>query len=48
MKRAGLGLAIAPRRLRVDLARAQLTDEADGSLHRFEQTRWGAFVVSWL
>lgn len=47
MKRAGLGLAIAPRSLHVDLARVQLRD-GDGAWHPYSWTRWGRFVVSWL
>ena len=48
MKRAGLGLAIAPRSLHVDLARGELRDDADGARHAFSWVRWGRFVVSWL
>jgi 4'-phosphopantetheinyl transferase len=48
MKRAGLGLSIAPRSLHVDLGRGELIDGADGSRHAFSWVRWGRFVVSWL
>lgn len=48
MKRAGRGLAIAPRRLRVDLARGVVLDLAAGSAHPFSWARLGGWVVSWL
>jgi 4'-phosphopantetheinyl transferase len=48
MKLRGAGLAIAPRRLEVDLAARTVRDAATGEVERFASEARGEYVMSWM